>query len=65
MSQHDSRPKEAIDKELKIQQRIMEEEQKKLNEYLGKSTDKEWVKYFKLSDKQHHIGDGKKTEFIN
>ncbi|EGR29604.1 hypothetical protein IMG5_152540 [Ichthyophthirius multifiliis] len=65
MSEHDSRPKLAIEKEQKIQKQKMEEEQKNINDYYGKKQNNEWIKYFKLCDKQHNIGDGKQTEFIN
>ncbi|EAS03404.2 hypothetical protein TTHERM_00732510 (macronuclear) [Tetrahymena thermophila SB210] len=65
MSQHDSRPKEALEREQKEKKRKQEEEQKKIDEFMGKTQqDKPWVKYFKLADMDHNFVDQNRPQLL-
>ena len=67
MSQHDLRPKEALDKEEKGKNLKEREEEENLSKFLGKFIGKgEWSKYFRRADLHRKEGfiDHKHPEFI-
>lgn len=67
MSQHDLRPKEALEKEEKRKKSKEKEEEEMLSKFLGKFSSKnQWLKYFRRADLHRKEGfiDHKPPEFI-
>lgn len=67
MSQHDLRPKEALDKEEKLKKMKEREQEEQMSRFLGMFVaNKEWKKYFRRADLHRKEGfiDHKHPEFI-
>ena len=66
MSEHDSRPKEAVMRDERDKQRKEAEYQKKVDDYMGKQAQtKDWKNYFTLADMDHNFVDKQRPTFLD
>ncbi len=61
MSEHDQRPREALEREQKEKKRKEMEEKRMIDQFLGKKEQShDWIRFFKLADREHNFVDHKR-----